>query len=391
MASYLLIEIRISIFIIFIRPKRFTMQTSILIYLLSIVSWAKPISTPYSLPASLVSDTTTALSMDSLYLELNTEFEKEELADYVKIVRYLDFMDETGVMSLLKNKQILAGEHNYNAERLLKLHNAALNLDDQSKVARWIRRTNKFQSSTESKNRVKSDILNYLSARQYRLPEWINFTDLSVIEDKKFGQSNPKITSFFKKINTRFSDDTPWCAAYVGSKLKEYDPNFKLPVHPYRAASYGGFGNSLFNFAKISVKSKSLNGRFEDLEDLDFLPHSGYHDFTFDDFQNKNVVPLGSMVIFKRKGGGHIGFAVGTIQDSYAVVENGISRTVNRKGVVVLGGNQNDAVQFMVFYDLDMVKAISMPTSFPKEEYVALPELKNYHDLPEFYDKYKRD
>ena len=97
------------------------------------------------------------------------------------------------------------------------------------------------------------------------------------------------------------------------------------------------------------------------------------------------------MVIFKRKGGGHIGFAVGTMHYSFTVVENGISKTINRKGIVVLGGNQNDAVQFMVFYDLDMVKAVSMPSSFPKVEYVALPELKNLHDLPEFYDKYKRD
>ena len=391
MASYLLNEIEMTIIKLTIRPKRFTMQTSIFIYWLSIISWTKPLNTPYSVPASVVSDTTNALSIDSLYIELNTEFGKNNLADYVKIVQYFDLLDEASVISILKSQQILAGEHSYDAERLLKLHNAAMGIDAQSKVARWIRRTNKFQSSTESKERVKTDILNYFSTHQYRLPEWVSFNDLTVIEEKKLGQSNPEISSFFRDINARFSDDTPWCAAYAGSKLKEYDPNFKLPIHPYRAASYGGFGNSLFNFSKITRKSKSLNGRFEDLEDLDFLPHSGYHDYIFDDFQNKNVVPFGSMVIFKRKGGGHIGFAVGTMQDSFTVVENGISKTINRKGIVVLGGNQNDAVQFMVFYDLDMVKAVSMPSSFPKVEYVALPELKNLHDLPEFYDKYKRD
>lgn len=369
------------------------MQTSIIIYLLSALSWAEPVISPVTVKSSLssYSDSLSTISLDSIYYQINHEFEKESLADYTKIVQYLDLMNEPQVMSILRSKRILAGEHNYDAEKLLRLHNAALSLDSQSKVARWIRRTNKFQASTEAKERVKNDILLYLYSHQYRLPEWINFTDLAIVEEKAVGQSNPAISGYFRDINTRFSDDIPWCAAYVGSKLKEYDPKIALPLYPFRAASYGGFGNSLFQYKKITRKSKTLNGRFEELEDLDYLPHGGYYNYTFDDFKNKNIVPFGSLVILKRKGGGHIGFAVGTMRDSYTVVENGISRTVNREGVVLLGGNQNDAVQFMVFYDLDMIRAVSMPTSYPKEEYIPLPELRNNHDIAEFYDKYKRD
>ena len=345
------------------------------------------------LPAKAISpiDSLGSKPLDSLYMTVNIEFDKDSLADFDKIADAMNFMNEGTIASILRNRQILAGEHSYNAEVLWNLHTSALRLGTHSKLARWIRRTNKFQSTPEAKDRVKNDILKYLKNNKYQLPNWIDFNDLNVIEERKVGYSNPVIDHYFRDARTNYNDDTPWCAAYVASKLKNSDEQFNLPPSPLRAASFGGFTSSSFSFNKVSKSNRSAGGRYEYLTDLDYLPHSGAYDFTFEDFQDKNKVPFGSLVVFRRQGGGHVGFAVGVMRDSFTITENDVTRTVKREGVVVLGGNQNDAVQFMVFYDMNMIKAVSMPTKFRREDYAPLPELKNMFDMPEFYDRYKHD
>ena len=80
---------------------------------------------------------------------------------------------------------------------------------------------------------------------------------------------------------------------------------------------------------------------------------------------------------------------VGTVKDEFIIIENGNPKTVMREGIVILGGNQNDAVQFEVFYDLDKIRAVTMPSGFFKEDYSAIPEIKDFYDLPEFHEKVK--
>jgi hypothetical protein len=109
--------------------------------------------------------------------------------------------------------------------------------------------------------------------------------------------------------------------------------------------------------------------------------------YNIDDFKDKNKIPFGALVIFKRQGGGHIGFVVGTVKDSFQIIENGNSKSVVKEGIVILGGNQNDAVQFEIFYDLDKIRAVTMPSGYSKEDYSVIPEIKDFYDLPEFHER----
>jgi hypothetical protein len=328
---------------------------------------------------------------DSIYSAISVEFDKVESTDYAKIAESLNLLTEDEVLLILKNKGVLAGEHTYDAEKLWQLHLAASCLGTHSNIALCLRRTNKFQASLEAKEGIRNQILSHLSIHKYNLPKWLNFNDLTVIENKKIGVSNAEINDYFRAVRTRYTDDEAWCAAYVGAKLKVYNYDFKLPQNAYRAASFGGFGDSGFSFNTISKNSKKEIGRYSSLADLTYLPKGqvSRYNYTIDDFKGKNKIPFGALVIFKRQGGGHIGFVVGTVKDSFDIIENGNPKMVMREGIVILGGNQNDAVQFEVFYDLDKIRAVTIPTNFPKEDYSEIPEIKDFYDLPEFYEKVK--
>jgi hypothetical protein len=322
---------------------------------------------------------------DSVFNVVSAEFDNLISPDYYKIAESLNLLEEADILRILRNKGILVGEYNYNAEKLWQLHLAALCLGSHSNIALCIRRTNKFQTHIEAKENVKSEILQHISTKNKTLPKWLNFNDLNVIENKKFGESNAEINNYFKSVKTRYTDDMAWCAAYVGAKLQEYDPTFKLPQNGFRAASYGGFSDSGFHFNEVTPNKKKGEGRYS--TDFTYLPNGQierYH-YTISDFRNN--IPLGALVIFKRRGGGHIGFVVGTVKDEYVIEENGLKRTIVREGVVILGGNQNDAVQFAVFYDLDKIRAVTMPSNFLKEDYCPIPEIKNFYDMPEFCEQ----
>lgn len=327
--------------------------------------------------------------LDSIYSVINEELNKAENANYDKIAASLNLLEETAILQILKNKGILAGEHTYNAEKLWKLHLAALSLGTHSHIALCLRRTNKFQTAIEAKERVRDEILAHLSAHQSVLPKWLDFNDLNIVENKKLGASHAEITGYFRTVKAPFTDDEAWCAAYVGAKMKAYDVEFNLPQHAFRAASYGGFSDSGFHFNKTTKNNKNQEGRYSNLSDLDYIPQGQWerYYYTIEDFKDKNKIPFGALVIFKRQGGGHIGFVVGTVKDDYLIQENGNLKRVVREGIVILGGNQNDAVQFEIFYDLDKIRAVTMPAGFFKEDYSAIPEIKAFYDLPEFYQR----
>ena len=73
-------------------------------------------------------------------------------------------------------------------------------------------------------------------------------------------------------------------------------------------------------------------------------------------------VPFGSIIVFEH----HVAFAVGRTGDG---------------GLVLLGGNQNDAVQFKVYYNLDEVIGVRAPTG---QSPVVLPIIGNQlrRDMP---------
>jgi hypothetical protein len=324
---------------------------------------------------------------DSVFNVASAELDNLINPDYYKIAESLNLLEESDILRILRNKGILVGEYNYNAEKLWQLHLAALCLGTHSNIALCIRRTSKFQTHIEAKELVRNEILKHISANQKIVPKWLNFNDLNVIENKKLGESNTEINGYFKSVKTRYTDDMAWCAAYVGAKLQEYDPTFKLPQNGFRAASYGGFSDSGFHFNEVTPNNKKGEGRYGALPDFTYLPNgqAARYNYCISDFRNN--IPLGALVIFKRRGGGHIGFVVGTVRDEYVIEENGLKRTIVREGVVILGGNQNDAVQFAVFYDLNKIKAVTMPSSFLKSEYCPLPEIKNFYDMPEFCEQ----
>jgi hypothetical protein len=329
--------------------------------------------------------------IDSIFTIVNTELDNLKSPDYSKIVSALNLLAEEDILRILKEKGILAGEHTYDADKIWQLHLAASCLGTHSYIALCLRKANKFQTAYEAKERVKNDILAQLSLSAKPLPRWLNFNDLSIIENKMLGVSNAEINQYFRVVKTHYTDDEAWCAAYVGAKLKAYDNEFKLPQNAYRAASFGGFGDSGFSFNKITKNSKKEAGRYSSLSDLTYLPNGqvGRYFYTIEDFKDKNKIPFGALVIFKRQGGGHIGFVVGRVKDEIEYFENGTCKTVTREGIIILGGNQNDAVQFEVFYDLDKIRAVTMPSGFLKEDYTTIPEIKDFYDLPEFYEKEK--
>jgi uncharacterized protein (TIGR02594 family) len=115
------------------------------------------------------------------------------------------------------------------------------------------------------------------------------------------------------------NDETPWCGTFVAFCL--WSAGHTYPKHWYRALAYTDFGTKLARPA------------------------------------------YGCIVVFSRKGGGHVGFVVGRDADG---------------NLMVLGGNQRNAVNIMPFDDKRRPPlAYVWPSIYPVAERFELPILKS--------------
>lgn len=138
-------------------------------------------------------------------------------------------------------------------------------------------------------------------------PRWLSLAREYIwLKEIKGPQHNPKIVEFWKKIKRSGikDDETPWCAAFVGAVLET------CGVQSTRFES----ASSYLNWGTIIQQPL-----------------------------------LGCIVVFRREGGGHVGFVVG--RD-----ENG--------RLLVLGGNQGDEVNIKAF-GLDRVAGYRWPVNEP--------------------------
>ena len=123
-------------------------------------------------------------------------------------------------------------------------------------------------------------------------PKWLTEARRYIGEREiKGAQHNPLIVQMWADIHRRGidNDETPWCAAFVGAVLEHTGIK---STRFESAGSYLGWGSQ--------------------------LPQPS----------------LGCVVVFTREGGGHVGFVVGQ----------------NERGdLMVLGGNQSDAVNIRSF------------------------------------------
>jgi uncharacterized protein (TIGR02594 family) len=102
---------------------------------------------------------------------------------------------------------------------------------------------------------------------------------------------NPTIIRWLTELKAWWKEDeTPWCGTFVAAVLRE--AGLVVPKHWYRAKAYLDYG---------------------------VAPPNPF---------------LGSIVVFERKGGGHVGFVVGVDE---------------RDRIMVLGGNQANAVNVQPF------------------------------------------
>lgn len=104
-------------------------------------------------------------------------------------------------------------------------------------------------------------------------------------------KSNPIILAWAKETNTKddnwYNDDSiPWCGLFCAVVAQRAE--WEIPAEPLRALSWANFGNPI----------------------------------------NKNDAVLGDILVFVRKGGGHVGLYVGEDVNNF----------------YVLGGNQSDKV-----------------------------------------------
>lgn len=131
---------------------------------------------------------------------------------------------------------------------------------------------------------------------------------------------NPTVVSFWEDIHLGgiHDDETPWCAAFVGASLEESGIR----------STRSGMAKSYLNWG-TELKSPKL----------------------------------GCIVIFTRKGGGHVGFVEG-------VDKNG--------NLYVLGGNQSDSVCIKLF-KTDNVVGYRWPEGQPMNQ--ELPILSSLSDF----------
>lgn len=140
-------------------------------------------------------------------------------------------------------------------------------------------------------------------------PAWLAEAKKYIGEKEiKGAQHNPLILQFWKDIRRGGikDDETPWCAAFVGAVLERCG----IPSSRYESArSYLQWGREL------------------------------------------KEPGLGCVVVLLREGGGHVGFVVGMSSN---------------KDLMVLGGNQSDAVNIRAF-PRSRISGYRWPTSLSDE------------------------
>jgi uncharacterized protein (TIGR02594 family) len=128
------------------------------------------------------------------------------------------------------------------------------------------------------------------------------------LKEIKGKSTNLTIESWLSSLRSWWLDDeTPWCGTFVAHCMKS--TGCTLPKHWYRAKDWLNWGHSI-------------------------------------------IEPCyGCVVVFTRKGGGHVGFVVGLD---------------NRGRLMVLGGNQSDAVSIIPF-DKSRVAGYRLPVGYSHE------------------------
>ena len=124
-------------------------------------------------------------------------------------------------------------------------------------------------------------------------------------------QTSPVIDAWLHKLRAWWTDDeTPWCGVFVAACVEV--AGFHLPKYWMRATAWADWGSRL------------------------------------------SAPIYGCIVVFERKGGGHVGFVVGSSAQG---------------GLMVLGGNQGNKVSILPF-DRNRVLAYVWPPG------VALPDTR---------------
>lgn len=138
------------------------------------------------------------------------------------------------------------------------------------------------------------------------------------LKEIKGAKTNNFIAIWLKNLKAWWTDDeTPWCGTFVAHCIQTC--NLKLPKDWMRAKAWLNWGQAL-------------------------------------------IKPLvGCVVVFERKGGGHVGFVIGRDKSG---------------NLMVLGGNQGDSVKISPFSE-DRVVGYRWPTEISKPVYSPLPLLES--------------
>ncbi len=142
------------------------------------------------------------------------------------------------------------------------------------------------------------------------------------VKEIKGAKHNSFIILWLKTLSAWWSDDeVPWCGVFAAHCMKKAE--CKLPRYWMRAKDWLNWGQEL------------------------------------------SEPCVGCIVVFERQGGGHVGFVVG--QDA-------------NKNIMVLGGNQGDAVKVSPF-DVSRVVGYRWPSEYLLPVTKNLPILKNNENL----------
>lgn len=142
----------------------------------------------------------------------------------------------------------------------------------------------------------------------YPMPPWIDlafrYRGLKEIPGKNH---NPTILKWLKQLKAWWAEDeTPWCGTFVAHCLRE--SGLTIPQHWYRAKAYAEYGTPVVKVA--------------------------------------STIPLGSIAVKSRVGGGHVFFPVARSEDG--------------KTIFGLGGNQSNMVNIVPF-SLSEIDSIRWP------------------------------
>lgn len=131
----------------------------------------------------------------------------------------------------------------------------------------------------------------------YPMPPWIDHAFRHVgLREIPGKRDNPIIVKWLKELKAWWAeDDTPWCGTFIAHCLKE--SGLTVPKHWYRAKAYASYGTPV---VKVAAS-----------------------------------IPLGSIAVKSRRGGGHVFFPVARSQDG--------------KTIYGLGGNQSNMVNIVAF------------------------------------------